>query len=214
MSKNWGRTPVTNADKRHLTQMTYLAPASTPGEFEERIDRRPMGKVERFVDKEGNVLSLQMYTDGDDKKLATEQRLRTAYHAKGFVEHAKCPIKHGTRNACEATRKDFAKMPAEFEGVSLEGECKYDPRVMELVGADKRAGIRGDLHARFGCPHIQWLIHHRKSEAAKAYALRNAHVAELARKEAEQQENQRIQAELAREQLAERRSRKPKKGDE
>jgi hypothetical protein len=123
MGKNWGRTPVSNADKRHATQMTYLVGDGESAE--ERIDRRPMGKVERFVDRDGNVCSLQMYSEGDPKRAETEQRNRAAYHRKDMVEHAKCPIRTGTRHASDKTSRDFAKMPA-----SLAGECKHEIRVM------------------------------------------------------------------------------------
>jgi hypothetical protein len=165
-----------------------------------------MGKVERFVDKEGHVVSLAIHSDGDTKRLETEQRLRAAYHRKGFVEYAKCPLKHGTRTTSEIARKDFAKMPE-----SLAGECKYDPKVMDRVGADARAGVKGDLCARESCQHIEWLIKHRVAEAQSAYAKRNAHVAALAKKEAEAQEFQKAQVELVKEQLAERKARKSSK---
>ncbi len=161
MSKNWGRTPVSNADDRRLTQMTYLVGSGESSE--ERIDRRPMGKVERFVDPDGNVTSLQMFGRGDAKRLETEQRNRAAFHRKGFVEHSKCPIRTGTRHASEKTARDFAKMPA-----NLAGECKHEIRPMKKLD--------GVLYAEQGCPHIEWLIDYRKKESAKAYKKRNAQI--------------------------------------
>ena len=66
MSKNWGKTPITNADKRAATQTRYLVEVEDG--HEERIDRRPLGKVERFVDKAGHVIAVQLYSDGDPRR--------------------------------------------------------------------------------------------------------------------------------------------------
>jgi hypothetical protein len=162
MAKQWGRTPITNADQRHATQMTYMVGSGE--ETEERIDRRPMGKVERFVDKDGNVCSLKLFDAGDSKRLETEQRNRAGYHRKGFIEHAKCPIRSGTRNSSEITARDFAKMPA-----SMAAECKHEIRVMRKLD--------GVLYAEQGCPHIEWLIKERVKKAAADYKKRNAQVA-------------------------------------
>jgi hypothetical protein len=205
MAKNWGKTPVTNADNRvGQTQTKYLAPAVGPnGEdlgHDERIDRRPLGKAERFVDPQGNVTNQQMYTSGDPHRAQTEISKRAALHAKGFVEFAKCPLKHGTRHSGEQTRKDFAKMPVEHEG-----ECKSDPKVMERKD--------GDLYALSSCKHIEWLIQYRRAQAAEAYAKRNAHTAEAKRREQEERELKAAQVELVKEQLAERKARKPKAKD-
>lgn len=160
MGKNWGRTPVSNADKRHATQMTYLVKGDE-GTPEERIDRRPMGKVERFVDLAGNVCSQQMYADGDPKRAETEQRNRAQLHRKGFIEHAKCPVRTGTRHSSEKTAREFAKMPA-----SLAAECKHEIRVMSRLD--------GVLYAEKGCPHIEWLIGERVAARNKKFETDNA----------------------------------------
>ena len=161
MAKNWSRTPVSNADDRRNTQMTYMVGEGEGAE--ERIDRRPMGKVERFVDPDGNVVSMQIRSLGDSKPLESEQRNRAALHRKGFVEHAKCPIRTGTRHSSEKTARDFSKMPA-----SLAAECKHEIKTMK----------RGDgvLFADKGCPHIEWLKDSRIEKAKKAYETRNAQI--------------------------------------
>lgn len=188
MAKNWGRTPVSNADKLRTAQAKYFV--DTNDGPEERIDRRPQGKVERFVDKAGNVCSLQMHADGDSQRAASAIRMRSQYHAKGFVEFSKCPVKHGTRHANSETSREFAKMPAD-----LQGECKHDPKVMERVD--------GDLYARSGCPHIEWLIKHRTDkEAAQAKKRNSARIAQEKRA-AEKVELESIQLEMAREQAKE-----------
>lgn len=199
MAKHWGKTPVTNADNRvGQTQVTYLAPSIDANGndigHEERIDRRPLGKAERFVDPQGNVANLQLYTSGDPHRAQTEISKRAALHAKGFVEFAKCPIKHGTK---QHASKDFAKMPAD-----LNGECERDPRVME-----RRSG---DLYALTSCKHIEWLIEYRRAQQADAVAKRSAHTVEAKRREQEERELKAAQAELIKEQLAERKARKPK----
>lgn len=163
MSKNWGRTPVTNADKRGSTQAKYLV--EVDGGTEERIDRRPMGKVERFVDPDGGVVSLQLYAEGDAQRHQSEIRMRAMYHRKGFVEFAKCPIKHGTRNSSPVAAKDFAKLEKSKDAPAAT-ECKHDPKVMERRD--------GDLYAVASCPHIEALIKFRRAKAAEAYRKRNA----------------------------------------
>lgn len=189
MAKNWGKTPITNADKVHTATMTKYFVTTKEGD-EERIDRRPLGKVERFVDIAGNVCSLQLAGDGDSQKAASVIRQRAQFHRKGFVEFSKCPIKHGTRHSSEQTRKDFAKMPA-----SLEGECKHDPKVMERID--------GDLYARPACQHIEWLIDFRRKKEAAALAKRNASRIAQEKREAEKLELQALQLEMVKEQVAE-----------
>lgn len=198
MGKNWGRTPVSNVDKRHATQMTYLVGSGESAE--ERIDRRPMGKVERFVDLDGNVLSQQMFADGDAKRAETEQRKRADLHRKGMVEHAKCPIRTGTRHSSEKTARHFAKMPAH-----LAGECKDEIRVMKKLD--------GVLYAGTGCPHIEWLIGYRKDEAAKAYKIRNAQVAAAEERAEAKRQAEIDQAKALALLLEERSVRKPKSKD-
>lgn len=195
MAKNWGRTPVTVADSLRLTQSKYYV--ETPDGPEERIDRRPLGKVEKFVDPVGNVCSLQIVGDGDSQKEATRIRMRAQYHKKGFVEFSKCPVKHGTRHANPATGREFAKMPA-----SLEGECKHDPKIMERVD--------GDLYHRDACPHIQWLIKFRIDKEAAQLKKRNSARIAQEKRAAEKVELEAIQLEMAREQVKEFKAKKAK----
>lgn len=199
MSKNWGRMPVTNADKRSATQMTYLVGSGESAE--ERIDRRPMGKVERFVDPDGGVVSLQMFADGDPKQADTLQRNRAQLHRKGFVEHSKCPIRTGTRHSSERTARDFAKMPA-----SLAAECKHEIRVMKKID--------GVLYAETGCPHIEWLIGHRVKKAAEAYRKRNAQIVAAEERRATHEKLAEAQATALTELLADRKGSAPRKAKE
>ena|ERR1044072_1889188 len=213
MSKNWGKTPVTNADNRiGQTQVTYLAPNAEGLGYEERIDRRPLGKVERFVDPQGNVCNEQLYTAGDPHRAQTEISKRNQLHRKGFVEHAKCPLKHGTRHSSPQSTKEFAQMPTSCvleKGKPTErhldiptSECKHDPKVMTRKD--------GDLYAGTACPHIEWLIEYRRQQQADAVAKRSAHTVEAKRREQEERELKAAQIELVKEQLAERKARKPK----
>jgi hypothetical protein len=106
MAKNWGRTPVTNADKRFAAPIKYFV--ETPDGVMQRIERRPLGASEQFVDKDGNIVRLTMYGDGDSQKATTEQRNRMMAHRKEQIEYARCPLRHGTR---QYAQRDFAKMP-------------------------------------------------------------------------------------------------------
>lgn len=205
MAKNWGRTPVTNADKRFTAHIKYLV--ETPDGVMQRIDRRPLGKSEQFVDGDGNIIHLTMYGDGDSQKATTEQRNRAAAHRKGQIEYAKCPIRHGTR---QHALRDFSKMPAH-----LERECPSDPKPyvrLTFDGQPAQRGEPGDLHAKQACPHIEWLIAHRADEAAKRRAIMNPIAARAESSQAQEAEIKALQAELLKEQLAERKqSRRGKK---
>lgn len=203
MGKNWGRTPVTNADKRGATMIKYLV--EVDGGTEERIDRRPLGKVERFVDPDGGVVSLQLFSDGDPQRHATEIRKRAELHRRGFVDHGKCPYKHGTRNASPLASKDFAAIEKLKDAPPI-GECKQDPAVMKRLD--------GDLYAGHACPHIEALIKFRRDKAAKAYEKRNALAVAKDRRDQERRELEAMQLEKTREELAERRQRKPAKPKE
>lgn len=202
MSKNWGRTPVTNADKRFASHLTYIV--ETDKGRMQRTDRRPLGKSEQFVDADGNICHVTMYGDGDSRKADTEQRNRAAQHRKGSIEYAKCPLRHGTR---QYAHRDFAKMPAE-----LAAECPSDPRPYERRDYQGNQVNRGgDLFAKESCPHIEWLITHRREEAAKQAALINPHAIEAAAAKKRADELQAAQMELVKEQIAERKTRRNKK---
>jgi len=203
MAKNWGRTPITNADKRLAAPIKYLV--QTDKGVEQRIDRRPLGKSESFVDPQGNVDTVQMYGDGDSRKLDTEQRTRASLHRKGFVEYAKCPIRHGTR---EFALRDFSKMPAE-----LAGQCDRDPRPYERLNYSGQPAARGepsDLYARVSCPHIEWLIEHRRTQFLAEEAMRNPHLAAAEKAKRQAAELQAAQIELVKEQIEERKTRRKK----
>jgi hypothetical protein len=206
MSKNWGRTPIVNADKRPAYNIKYFVETDIGPEM--RIERRPMGRVEPFVDLVGNICNVQMFSDGDSRRLDTEQRLRLNQHRKGHVEYAKCPLRHG--NVMHAQR-DFAKMPAE-----LKAQCNADPRPFErrnMQGEPAQRGEPSDLYAGKACPHIEWLIEHRREQAREEERRRNPHIAAAERDKKLAAELQAAQAELVKEQLAEKRARKSKAKD-
>ena len=154
---NWGRRPITDAGKAKTAppEITYYY------DGEERLDRRPLGRVERFVDPQGNVMSLQIGADGDPQKMMTMDRKRMEYRRDGFVEHAKCPLRHGTHLMAGAIGKDFSALP-----VDMREPCEHDPRTLVKQGHD--------LHAQNGCVHIEWLIKHRVDKEKAQNAKRNA----------------------------------------
>jgi hypothetical protein len=169
---------------------------------EERIDRRPQGKVERFVDLVGNVVSLQLASDGDPYRKQTEDKMRMAFRRKGFIEHAKCPVRHGTHLMAGPVMKDFSAMP---DALKAE-QCAGDPRTLKKVGFD--------LHATEACPHIEWLIDYRvKKEKAQAKKRNAAREADDKRRE-EAAQLQAAQLEMVKEQIEERRARKKKEKPE
>lgn len=191
---NFGKRPINDAG--HAEKVRQAVPFFHNGE--ERLDRRPYGKIERFVDPVGNVITLQVSTPGDPKAVENALRLRNEKHADGWVEHAKCPLRHGINNLTPALEREFKKMPAD-----LRDSCAGDPKVMER--------IRGELHAKEACPHVEWLIKSRRErEAAQALKRNEARIKEEQRK-AKADELLQMQTEIAEEQLAERKARKRQK---
>lgn len=191
---NWGRRPITDAGKAKTSppNITYFF------DGEERLDRRPLGKVERFVDPQGNVMSLQVYGDGDPQRQVTADRQRMLYRRDGFVEHAKCPLRHGIHLMAGQTSKDFTALPA-----SLHTACDADPRTMTKE--------RGELHATKACPHIEWLIEARREKESKQATKRNAARMAVEKREADKRELEELQLAMAKEQLEERKAKKSAK---
>src|SRR5690606_27991298 len=101
-------------------------------------------KRERFVDPVGNVITLQLATPGDPRAVETTLRIRAEKHNDGWIEHAKCPLRHGLDQVTPAVAREFAKMPAD-----MRMRCESDPKVMSRRD--------GELHAERGCVHIEWL---------------------------------------------------------
>lgn len=174
-----GKLPISNADKAK-PQIAYLY------EGEERIDRRPSGRVERWVDLVGNVVSLQMYADGDPNRATTDQRMRLQFRKEGFIEHAKCPVRHGTYLLEGPIAKDFRTI----KGLSHE-PCAGDPRTLIKKG--------DEIHATEACPHIEALIKYRVANEAKQAAARNRKRAAEEKQAAEEAELKALQLEKLRE---------------
>ncbi len=194
MSK-FGPQPINDASKGVPT-VTYQH------EGEERIDRRPAGKVERFVDPQGNVVSIQLSPSGDPNPVATADRMRMSHRREGFVEHAKCPLKHGIRHSTPAIDRDYLDMPA-----ALERPCVDDPQVMTAV----MRGRHKTLHAQKSCPHIEWLITSRREREKAENDKRFAYRAQQETLEKSKLELAAIQLEEAKERQATRKAGRPRK---
>lgn len=190
---NFGKRPINDANeyKRHTTSVFYH-------DGEQRIDRMPYGKRERFVDPVGNVITLQLATPGDPKAVETALRIRAEKHLDGWIEHAKCPLRHGLDQVTPAVSREFAKMPA-----NMRQRCEADPKVMSRKD--------GELHAEHGCPHVEWLIADRRRREAEQNAKRNSQRIADEKRKAEAAALQEAQLEMVKEQLAERRQRRGKK---
>lgn len=191
---NFGRKTITQADKPR-PDITYFFNG------EERIDRRPQGRrVERFVDPVGNVVSLQLAGDGDPAPVATADRVRMEKRRDGFIEHAKCPLRHGTHMAAGQTQKDFVAM------------FKANPGLAEPCAGDKKTMERrdGDLYAVTACPHVEALIAYRVKKEADQNAKRNAaRIKQEERDEAKRRVEMEL-LELAKDNVAERKARRGK----
>lgn len=194
---NFGRRPITDASKG-VPQTSYFHNG------EERIDRRPLGTVSRFVDPQGNVVSLQLASDGDPQKAMTIERRRLELRRDGFVEHAKCPVRHGTHLAAGPAQRDFQKLITSRDWTPE--PCAQDPRVMTRRN--------GDLHAETACAHVEALIAFRRAQETEQANKRNR--ARIAKEEADaaRLKLEAAQLEMVQEQLKEHKAKRatPKTG--
>src|SRR5688572_28103122 len=91
-------------------------------EGERRSEKWPQGTFERFVDLQGNVVNEQLCSPGVISSPDVIGRKRHALHfAKntdgsvvGYVEHSKCPLRHGINMLNPGLENEFAEMPAEL----------------------------------------------------------------------------------------------------
>ena len=147
-------------------------PRSITHKGERRSERYPSGLVERFVDLQGSVIQKQLVAPGIARTPDAIARSRTVMHNKanhdksvrGFVEHDKCPIRHGVRHRNTTIEEEFAGMPTD-----LQAPCNSDPKVAERTA-------KGLVYHE-GCPHIQWLMASRAAaERARRESRRATHI--------------------------------------
>jgi hypothetical protein len=188
----FGQLPVNNTAQAERARV----PVAIFHDGEQRLDRRPFGRIERFVDPVGNVITVQMAAAGDPHATETANRKRLQMYAEGWVEHTRCPFKHGTRAKVTGLEKEFRK------AAHLGGECDSDPAPMKVIDGEK--------HANKACDHIEWLITARREREAAQAEKRNAARVREEKIKAEAAELQKAQIELVKEQIEERKARKTK----
>lgn len=135
---------------------------------ERRSEKWPSGSVERFVDLQGNVVQIQMHSPGVAKTADTIVRKRNQLHAakngdgtvQGFIEHGKCPLRHGLNLLTPLIEDEFTAMPSE-----LMRPCQSDPQTA-------RRTAKGIEYLE-PCPHIKWLIENRIAKEADRRASRS-----------------------------------------
>lgn len=192
---NFGKRPINDAGQAQKTRMAV----AMYHDGEQRLDRRPYGKIERFIDPVGNVITLQLSTPGDPMAVQTALRIRNEKHADGWVEHAKCPLRHGMQHKTPALEREFRKLPPE-----LREACASEPKVMSRKD--------GELHAEKSCAHIEWLIASRRAEEAKQNKKRNAARIKEEERKTKADKLLQMQTEIAERQLAEQQPVKKQKG--
>lgn len=149
---SFSKSSVHNAGKRDPK-----IPRTVFYKGDRRSERWPSGAVERFVDLQGDVVTIQMVPPGipaTDEALA---RKRSTLHGKrngdrsvqGFVEHDKCPLRHGARHRTPMLEEEFVALPAE-----LQRPCGEDPEVATRT--------RKGIEYKDACPHILWLMASRR----------------------------------------------------
>lgn len=147
-------------------------PGKSTYKGERRGDKRPRGVVERFVDLQGNVVTAQLVGPGIPATPEAVSCARANLHAakstdgviQGFVEHGKCPLRHGTRHRNELIEQEFAAMPAD-----LQRPCSEDPALPRRT--KDASGVT--IHYGDGCPHIEWLIQSRRNRETERLKSRN-----------------------------------------
>lgn len=164
---SFSRSAVHNAGKRDPK-----APRTVFYKGERRSERWPSGVVERFVDLQGDVVMVQMVPPGIPATDELIARQRSALHGKrngdrsvqGFVEHDKCPLRHGARHRTPMLEEEFAALPE-----SLQRPCTGDPAVVTRT--------RKGLEYADACPHILWLMESRRvAEAVRRDSRRARNV--------------------------------------
>lgn len=146
---------------------------------ERRAERYPSGVTERFVDLQGNVVQCQLLPSGIARDQDMINRARGQLHRtkngdgsiKGFVEHDKCPIKHGAHMRTPEAEEEFSAMPDE-----LKRPCQHNPDTRKIA----RRGAQRVLEVSDPCPHIKWLIESRiKHEEERRNSRRTRQVSAL-----------------------------------
>lgn len=149
-------------DPKKPRQVTYKG--------ERRAEKWPSGVSERFVDLQGNVITRQLISPGLAATADAVNRERTRLHmaknsdgtVQGFLEHGKCPIRHGFRHLTPLLEEEFAELPAD-----LQRPCAHDPATVSK-------GARGVREYHDGCAHIEWLITSRRKREADRLAAKSA----------------------------------------
>jgi hypothetical protein len=149
-----------------------------------RGEKIPRGVVERFVDLQGNVVTCSLVGPGIPATPDAIARERANLHARkngdgtviGYVEHGKCPLRHGTRHRNPVLEDEFTKMPAE-----LQKPCDGDP-----AGSTRQRDAAGTVVVHGdACPHIEWLISERRATALARQRNRGISALELEQRKVE-----------------------------
>jgi hypothetical protein len=169
---------------------------------ERRTEKKPFGRLARYVDPNGHVMILQTSTPGhavgEHQRDANEKAMRVAKVLAGWVPHGECPLLHDTQRATKDLAEEFASMPED-----LRVPCEHDPKTYERIA--------GQMHAQESCPHVEWLILDRRRRQEEELARMYPDRAALQRLEAERRELHSAQVEVTRAQLAEVRESKSKR---
>lgn len=165
ISKSFGYNVGKGGDPTKPRPITYKG--------ERRSEKWPRGVTERFVDLQGNVVTQQLIGPGLPATTDAINSARTILHdakneggtVQGFVEHGKCPLRHGIRHLSPLLEDEFAAMPAE-----LQRPCAEDPSTARAV-RDGRGKLKHIEYAE-ACPHVEWLIQSRREREAERLAAR------------------------------------------
>lgn len=119
----------------------------------------PSGKVERFVNLQGTVVEIPLVPSGVPPTAEAVASARARLHkmkshdgdVEGFIEHSRCPLRHGTRELSDSLREEFAALPA-----NLQTPCKADPVTWQKNGKT--------IEYFDSCPHVQAIIESRRAK--------------------------------------------------
>jgi hypothetical protein len=129
----------------------------------------PAGTVERFVNLQGTVVQTVLVPPGVPPSTESLAQARAVMHAKkttdgdvvGFIEHGKCPLKTGIADLHETIADECEQMRN-----AIGPACKEHPVTVQITrDRPVKAGKSGKISKVEyfdSCPHVQWLIEHRR----------------------------------------------------
>lgn len=150
-------------------QRDHAKPQIVHYKGERRRQLWPAGTVERFVNLQGSVIQAVLVPPGVPPSKESLAQARAKLHAHkttdgdvvGFVEHGKCPLKTGIADLDPVLADEMEMCRSEIGPA-----CKEHPVTVQVTrGTPTKKNPKGaitKIEYFDGCPHVQWVIGHRR----------------------------------------------------